>query len=77
MDIGEVNLIVQYDCLRSPIRLLQRQGRTGRFDEGKVILLVAKGTEENKVKMSKQNSERIMNLLKTQSMRRTEEHERE
>lgn len=50
LDIGDVNLIVSYDCLASPIRMVQRLGRTGRAGEGKVIILIAKGDEENKIK---------------------------
>ena len=49
LDIGDVNLIISYDCLASPIRMVQRLGRTGRASEGKVIILIAKGDEENKI----------------------------
>lgn len=67
LDIGDVNLIISYDCLSSPIRMIQRFGRTGRQGEGQVIVLIAKGEEENKFKMSKKNSKLIMNALKVQS----------
>jgi ATP-dependent Lhr-like helicase len=30
LDIGEVDLIICYDSQKSPIRLIQRMGRTGR-----------------------------------------------
>ena len=30
LDIGNVDLIISYDCLSSPIRMIQRFGRTGR-----------------------------------------------
>ena len=40
LDIGDVNLIISYDCLASPIRMVQRLGRTGRAGEGKVIILI-------------------------------------
>ena len=46
LDIGEVDLIICYDALKSPIRLVQRMGRTGRRREGKIIFLVTKGKEE-------------------------------
>ena len=52
LDIGDVNLIISYDCLSSPIRMVQRFGRTGRAGVGKVIVLIQKGEEENKWKMS-------------------------
>ena len=40
LDIGDVNLIISYDCLASPIRMVQRFGRTGRAGVGKVIVLI-------------------------------------
>ena len=46
MDIGEVDLIVNFDCLSSPIRMIQRVGRTGRKREGRVVTLVSEGQEE-------------------------------
>ncbi|GFX16942.1 fanconi anemia group M protein homolog [Trichonephila clavipes] len=46
LDIGEVDLIVCYDCPKSPIRLVQRMGRTGRLRGGKIIILIAEGKEE-------------------------------
>lgn len=47
LDIGDVNLIVCYDASASPIRMLQRIGRTGRKRSGQVVLLLMKGKEEN------------------------------
>lgn len=46
LDIGEVDLIVNFDCLRSPIRMIQRVGRTGRKRDGRVVCLAAAGSEE-------------------------------
>ncbi|KAJ2023334.1 hypothetical protein IWW57_004158, partial [Coemansia sp. S610] len=46
LDIGEVDLIINYDAPSSPIRLLQRIGRTGRARRGKVVVFLAKGTRE-------------------------------
>ena len=70
LDIGDVNLIISYDCLSSPIRMVQRLGRTGRAGEGKVIILISKGEEEKKVVQSKANSKIIMNVLKKESQKR-------
>jgi ATP-dependent DNA helicase MPH1 len=47
LDIGTVDLIVCYDASASPIRMLQRIGRTGRKRTGNVVLLLTKGKEEN------------------------------
>ncbi|KAJ7102172.1 hypothetical protein B0H15DRAFT_768181 [Mycena belliarum] len=46
LDIGEVDLIVCYDAQKTPIRMLQRFGRTGRKREGKVHVLLSEGREE-------------------------------
>jgi ATP-dependent DNA helicase MPH1 len=55
LDIGQVDLIVCYDSSSSPIRMLQRMGRTGRKRAGKIVLLVMKGKEEDKFAGSKDN----------------------
>jgi Fanconi anemia group M protein len=52
LDIGEVDLIICFDSNKSPTRLVQRMGRTGRQREGKIIFLLTKGKEE-KVKFKK------------------------
>eukprot|EP00095_Tigriopus_kingsejongensis_P003009 maker-scaffold170_size291898-snap-gene-0.16 protein:Tk03009 transcript:maker-scaffold170_size291898-snap-gene-0.16-mRNA-1 annotation:"hypothetical protein LOTGIDRAFT_127429" len=46
LDIGEVDLIVCFDVSKSPIRLVQRMGRTGRKRAGRIIVLVTEGKEE-------------------------------
>ena len=52
LDIGQVDLIVCYDSQNSPIRMLQRMGRTGRKRQGRVVLLLAQGKEEDAYKKS-------------------------
>lgn len=39
LDIGEVDLIICYDTTSSPIKNIQRMGRTGRKRDGRVLLL--------------------------------------
>ncbi|KZT06380.1 P-loop containing nucleoside triphosphate hydrolase protein [Laetiporus sulphureus 93-53] len=46
LDIGEVDMIVCYDAQKTPIRMLQRIGRTGRKRDGVVHVLLAQGREE-------------------------------
>jgi len=46
LDIGDVDLIVCFDSHKSPIRLVQRMGRTGRKRDGKIVMLVTEGKEE-------------------------------
>lgn len=51
MDVGEVNLIICFDISnKSPIRMVQRMGRTGRKKEGSVIVLVTEGKEQQTLK---------------------------
>ena len=44
LDISEVNLVVFYDNVPSSIRFIQRKGRTGRKDRGRLVVLIAKNT---------------------------------
>lgn len=46
LDIGDVDLIISYDASASPVRMLQRSGRTGRKREGHVVFLVTEGKEQ-------------------------------
>ena len=55
LDIGQVDLIVCYDASASPIRMLQRMGRTGRKRAGNIVLLLMKGKEEEKFMAAKDN----------------------
>lgn len=48
LDIGEVDLIICFDAKNSPIRQVQRMGRTGRKRNGRIIMLVTRGKEEQK-----------------------------
>lgn len=44
LDISEVNLVIFYDNVPSSIRFVQRKGRTGRKDAGRLVVLMAKDT---------------------------------
>ena len=46
LDVGEVDLIVCYDTPSSPLKNVQRMGRTGRRRSGRVIFLMSEGYEE-------------------------------
>jgi ATP-dependent DNA helicase MPH1 len=63
LDIGEVDLIICYDSKASPIRMLQRMGRTGRKREGKIIMLQMQGKEENDANKAKDSYERMQELI--------------
>jgi Fanconi anemia group M protein len=47
LDIDDVDLIICFDSSRSPIRLIQRMGRTGRKTAGRMIALCSEGKEAN------------------------------
>lgn len=55
LDIGEVDLIVCYDSSKSPVRMLQRMGRTGRKRAGKIVMLLMRGKEELDFHKAKDN----------------------
>lgn len=59
LDIGEVDLIVCYDASASPIRMLQRMGRTGRKRAGNIVVTLMKGKEENNFARAKDNYEKM------------------
>ncbi|EEP81882.1 conserved hypothetical protein [Uncinocarpus reesii 1704] len=63
LDIGEVDLIICYDGHSSPIRMLQRMGRTGRKRAGNIILLLSKGKEEESYCKAKDSYEKMQQLI--------------
>lgn len=63
LDIGQVDLIVCYDSSASPIRMLQRMGRTGRKRAGNIVLLLMRGKEEEQFAKSKDNYEKMQILI--------------
>ena len=44
LDISDVNLVIFYDNVPSSIRFVQRRGRTGRKDSGRLVVLIANDT---------------------------------
>ncbi|SPN97572.1 related to RNA helicase MPH1 [Cephalotrichum gorgonifer] len=63
LDIGQVDLIVCYDASSSPIRMLQRMGRTGRKRAGRIILLLMRGKEEDNYSKSKDSYAAMQKLI--------------
>lgn len=59
LDIGEVDLIICYDASASPIRMLQRMGRTGRKRAGNIVVTLMKGKEEDNFIKAKDNYEKM------------------
>jgi ATP-dependent DNA helicase MPH1 len=63
LDIGQVDLIICYDASSSPIRMLQRMGRTGRKRAGSIVLLVMKGKEEDKFMEAQDSYQKMQQLI--------------
>ena len=63
LDIGEVDLIVCYDCSKSPVRMLQRMGRTGRKRAGNIVLLMMRGKEEQDYAQSEDNYQKMQRKI--------------
>lgn len=63
LDIGEVDLIICYDTQSSPLRTVQRMGRTGRKRAGRVIFLMTEGIEEKALTKAVNKTNDIKNLL--------------
>ncbi|TYZ60200.1 hypothetical protein PybrP1_003522 [[Pythium] brassicae (nom. inval.)] len=65
LDIGEVDLIVSFDALTSPVRMIQRMGRTGRKRVGRVVILVTEGDEEKKLARSVASAKTVSRAMTT------------
>ena len=63
IDIPSVDLVIFYEPVPSEIRTIQRRGRTGRLDKGKVIVLMAKGTKDEAFYWTATTKERQMKKM--------------
>nr|CDS28024.1 fanconi anemia group M protein [Hymenolepis microstoma] len=63
LDIGQVDLIVCYDAHKSPSRLIQRLGRTGRKRSGRVVVLLTEGREQSNFSLSVARSSTVHTTL--------------
>lgn len=46
LDVAECNIVIFYDNVPSAVRFIQRKGRTGRKKEGRMYVLITKGTKD-------------------------------
>lgn len=67
LDIGEVDLIVCYDSQKSPIRMIQRMGRTGRKRNGRCVMLLTAGGEDVSYKRSKVKGKTMIRTISNSS----------
>jgi superfamily II DNA/RNA helicase len=65
LDVGECDLIVNYDTSASPIRTMQRMGRTGRKRQGRCVSILTEGAEENAYDKSKSTGNNILRTLQS------------
>lgn len=60
IDIPAVDLVILYEPVPSEVRMIQRRGRTGRKDSGKMKVLIAKGTRDEGYYWASLNKEKRM-----------------
>ncbi len=71
LDLPAADYVVFYESIPSPIRVIQRMGRTARTRDGDVYILITKGTYDEisyriankRIKMMYQNLENIKSML--------------
>ncbi|KAM9777539.1 Fanconi anemia group M protein [Neosynchiropus ocellatus] len=67
LDIGEVDLIICFDAQKSPIRLVQRMGRTGRQRHGRIVVILTEGREERTYNTSQSNRRSVIKSIVNRS----------
>jgi len=63
LDIPCVDLVIFYEPIPSAIRTIQRRGRTGRQEKGKVVVLMAQNTRDEGYRWSAHHKERKMHQV--------------
>ncbi|MGC8479097.1 MAG: DEAD/DEAH box helicase [Candidatus Micrarchaeia archaeon] len=65
LDIPSVDAVIFYEPIPSEIRNIQRRGRTGRFREGDIYILIARDTkDEVYIYISGQRERKMLDVLK-------------
>ncbi|MGB9936297.1 MAG: DEAD/DEAH box helicase [Methanobacterium sp.] len=60
IDIPSVDLVILYEPVPSEIRMIQRRGRTGRKSQGRMYILITKGTRDEAYYWASIKKERSM-----------------
>ncbi len=60
LDIPATDLVVFYEAVPSEIRTIQRKGRTGRGREGRIVVLITKGTRDESYYWASVRKEKMM-----------------
>ncbi|KAA0172092.1 hypothetical protein FNF27_06127 [Cafeteria roenbergensis] len=69
LDIGDVGLIVLFDASGSPVRTVQRIGRTGRQKAGEIVALVTPGAESAKFEAAFRKYRHVASALRSNASR--------
>lgn len=72
LDIPSVDLVVFYEPVPSEIRTIQRRGRTGRWHEGKCIVLMARHTRDEAFYYSSKAKEKNMHKILNEMQKKPE-----
>lgn len=77
LDIPKVDTVVFYEPIPSAIRTVQRRGRTGRLEKGKMVMLITEGTRDVGYRYAAKNKEkrmyRVLDEVKREFKRRNGE----
>ncbi|KAJ0235600.1 DEAD-box ATP-dependent RNA helicase FANCM [Hirschfeldia incana] len=69
LDIMEVDLVICFDANVSPLRMIQRMGRTGRKNNGRPLLVLAcEGSEKNSYMRKQANGQAIKKHMRNGGM---------
>jgi Fanconi anemia group M protein len=72
LDIPSVDTIIFYEPVPSDIRSIQRRGRTGRFKDGQVYVLITQGTRDEAFFWASKSKEKsMMNAVKSLARKET------
>ncbi|KAE8022325.1 hypothetical protein FH972_008133 [Carpinus fangiana] len=68
LDIMEVDLVICFDANVSPLRMIQRMGRTGRKHDGRVVVLACEGSELKGYMRKQANSKAVRKHMRNGGM---------
>ncbi len=77
LDIPSVDVVIFYEPIPSEIRSIQRRGRTGRFSQGQVYILITKNSRDEYFYWASINREKKMKSILTSFDKKTEKEEKQ
>lgn len=63
LDVPKVDLVIFYEPIPSAIRHIQRRGRTGRGEKGRLVILITKNTRDHAYRWSSYHKEKRMHRI--------------